>query len=46
MNLDRLIEWMRNISLDRRNPLLGSNIKDQEVNKRRKALKAALRVPS
>ncbi len=44
-DLKWLIEWMCNMGFDARNPLLDGNIRDKEVIKRRKALKAALRVP-
>jgi len=44
-SLDWLVGWMRDISLDKRNPLLHEDSKDQKVTERRRALKVALRVP-
>ena len=44
-NLAWLIRYMYKVSQYRRNPLLNSKTKDQKIIERRRALKAALRVP-
>jgi len=44
-NLEWLIRYMHKVSQYRRNPLLDNKTKDQKIIERRRALKAALRIP-